>query len=163
MKDRRQLIHWLGMALLSLILLIVAAACGGAPQVDWDVAITGSVGNPTSVSYAELVKMDQVDLTDLLMEKSMGEDEVHSWVGASLDEILAKAEVSDLSGGVTAIAADGYAVDIPEEELKDAIIALKRDGEWITDAEPDKGPVRLVCPETPANRWVFQITEINVK
>jgi len=159
----RTLIHWLGMLGLSVLALVIAAGCGGTPQVDWDLTITGNVGNPITVSYADMVKMDQVDLTDILMEKSMGEDEVHSWVGASLGEILVKAEATDLSGGVTAVAADGYAVDIPEQELKDAIIALKRDGEWITDAEPDKGPIRLVCPETPANRWVFQIKEINVK
>jgi DMSO/TMAO reductase YedYZ molybdopterin-dependent catalytic subunit len=163
MHSNSKTVRWIGALLLSLVAAVALAGCTGAPKVDWDLSVTGSVGNPITVSYADLVKMDQVDLTDLLMEKSMGEDEVHSWSGASLEAILKEAQASDLSGGITAVAADGYAVDVPQEELKGAIVALKRDGEWITDVEADKGPIRLVCPETPANRWVFQIREINVK
>jgi hypothetical protein len=43
-------------------------------------------------------------------------------------------------------------------------VALKSGGEWIVDVpeEEGKGPIRLVCPETPANRWVFQLQEIQV-
>jgi DMSO/TMAO reductase YedYZ molybdopterin-dependent catalytic subunit len=155
--------RWLQAVILASVVLLVLVGCSGAPKVDWDLKITGNVGSPITVTYAELAKMDQVDLTDLLMEKSMGEDEVHSWSGAPLDALLEQAEAGDLSGGITAYASDGYAIDIPQEELKDAIIALKKNGEWITDAEPDKGPIRMVCPETPANRWVFQIVEIEVK
>jgi len=57
---------------------------------------------------------------------------------------------------------DGYAIEISANELTDAIIALKDSGEWIAEVSPDKGPIRLVTPDTPANRWVFQITEIQV-
>ena len=44
----------------------------------------------------------------------------------------------------------------------DGIVALKEKGEWIAEADPDHGPIRLVFPHTPANRWVFQIQEIQV-
>lgn len=155
--------RWLAVLAMVGATMVVLVGCSAAPRVDWDLEITGAVGNPTTVSYAELAKMEQVELTDLLMEKSMGEDEVHSWTGPALDAILAEADADDLSGGITAYAADGYAVDIPQEELQGAIVALKKNGEWITDAEPDKGPIRLVCPETPANRWVFQLVEVEVK
>lgn len=163
MLSLTKLSRWALVLITTSMLLLFLSGCGGAPRVDWDLAITGAVDNPVTVTYADLAKMEQVELTDLLMEKSMGEDEVHSWTGASLDAIFVEAGATDLSGGVTAYAADGYAIDIPEEELKGAIIALKKDGDWITEAEPDKGPIRLVCPETPANRWVFQIVEIEVK
>lgn len=155
--------RWQLTLILISIVLIALTGCSGAPKVDWELQITGNVGAPTTLTYADLAKMDQVDLTDILMEKSMGEDEVDSWSGAPLDAILAQAEAEDLSNGITAYAADGYAVDIPEEELGGAIVALKKNGEWITSAEPDKGPLRLVFPETPANRWIFQVTEIEVK
>ena len=75
---------------------------------------------------------------------------------------LRQAEVSADYVSVTALAADGYAIEITKDELQDAIVALKQDGEWITEAESDKGPIRLVCPETPTNRWVFQLQEIQV-
>ena len=46
--------------------------------------------------------------------------------------------------------------------MVDGIVALQQAGEWITKTDPDAGPIRLVFPETPANRWVFQVTEIVV-
>ena len=142
--------------------VIMLAACGGgAPDVDWDVEISGAVETPLTLSYADLVALPQTDLGEILMQKSLGEDEVASWEGPSIAIIFEKAGVTEYST-VTATAADGYAIEITPDELADAIIALKRGGEWITKAEPDKGPVRLVCPETPANRWVFQIQEIVV-
>jgi hypothetical protein len=63
---------------------------------------------------------------------------------------------------VTAKAADGYAIEISKDEMVNGIVALKQGGEWITDVDPDAGPIRLVFPETPANRWVFQATELIV-
>jgi hypothetical protein len=105
--------------------------------------------------------MEQTELNDIMMEKSTGEDEVTSWSGPSLDDILAQAEAGE-PASVTAVAADGYAIDVTSDELQGAIVALKRGDEWITEAEPDKGPIRLVTPETPANRWVFQLEELQV-
>jgi DMSO/TMAO reductase YedYZ molybdopterin-dependent catalytic subunit len=153
--------NWYWMLVIGLGLLIALTACGGAPQVDWTLEITGAVDKPLSLDYGTLVQLEQVDLTDVLMQKSLGEDEVASWSGPSLAGIFEQAGVGDYSS-VTATAADGYAIEISHDELQGAIIAVKKDGTWITKAEPDKGPIRLVCPETPANRWVFQIQEIRV-
>ncbi|MGC9346811.1 MAG: molybdopterin-dependent oxidoreductase [Anaerolineae bacterium] len=147
---------------LSLLLTGLLTGCGGgAPNVDWELQVTGDVGNPITLSYADLVAMEQIELDDIMMEKSTGEDEVTSWSGPALDAILTQAEAGD-PASITAIAADGYAVDITNDELQGAIVALKRGDEWITEAEPDRGPIRLVTPETPANRWVFQLREIQV-
>ena len=160
MKSRRNLLY--GVALLAVLLVVSLAGCGGAPKVDWDLTIGGAVDNPLTLSYSELAKMPQTDLTDVLMQKSLGEDEVGSWSGVAVEEMFKQAGVSPDYASVTALAADGYAIEISKDEMQSAIVALKKDGEWITKAEPDKGPIRIVCPETPANRWVFQLQELQV-
>jgi DMSO/TMAO reductase YedYZ molybdopterin-dependent catalytic subunit len=138
------------------------AGCGGAPNVDWELSITGDVSNPTTLSFKDLAGMPQVDLNDVLMEKSTGEDMVTSWSGVSVADLFAQAGVPDTYVSVTAFAADGYAIEITRDEMSGAIIALKDQGEWIAEVTPDRGPIRLVCPQTPGNRWVFQITELHV-
>ena len=147
--------------LFAAMLVSVLAACGGAPRVDWELAVSGAVDNPTTFTYRDLTDMEQAELTDIMMEKSTGEDEITSWSGVPVDALFEEVGGGDYAS-VTAIAADGYAIDITADELQGAIVALKRGGEWITEAEPDKGPIRLVCPETPANRWVFALQELQV-
>jgi DMSO/TMAO reductase YedYZ molybdopterin-dependent catalytic subunit len=147
---------------LAIAALVILTACGsGAPDVDWELSITGDVSQPLTYSFTDLAGMEQVDLNEILMEKSTGEDEVTSWSGVPLEVLLTEAGAGDFAT-LTALAADGYAIEIPAGETNDAIIALKDNGEWIADVTPDKGPVRLVTPDTPANRWVFQVTEIQV-
>ena len=74
-----------GIAMMFLLLVLVLAGCGsGAPKADWELNIGGAVSNPLTVSYNDLVKMDQVDLTDILMEKSTGDDVITSWSGVSI-------------------------------------------------------------------------------
>jgi DMSO/TMAO reductase YedYZ molybdopterin-dependent catalytic subunit len=149
-------------ALLAVLLVVGLVSCGsGAPQVDWEVKVSGDVETPLTLTYTDLVGMPQTDLKDVMMEKSTGEDVVTSWSGVALAEIFAKAGVTDYAT-VTATAADGYAIEITRDELEGAIIALKDGDQWISAATPDKGPIRLVCPETPGNRWVYQLTEMQV-
>lgn len=157
MQNKR---NWIWI-LIGLGLLLGLTACAGAPKVEWTLEVSGAVDTPLTLNYGALVQMPQVDLTDILMQKSLGEDEVASWSGPAVDEIFKEAGVGEYSS-VTATAADGYAIEISRDEMQNAIIALKKDNTWITKAEPDKGPIRLVCPETPANRWVFQIQKIQV-
>jgi DMSO/TMAO reductase YedYZ molybdopterin-dependent catalytic subunit len=152
-----------GLWIVALVLVLALAACGGsgAPDVDWTLKVSGAVGAPLSLSYADLVDMPQTDLKDILMEKSTGEDTTGSWSGVALTEILTKAGAGDFVS-ITATAADGYAIEISKDELADAIVALKENDEWIATADPDHGPIRLVCPHTPANRWLFQLMELQV-
>jgi DMSO/TMAO reductase YedYZ molybdopterin-dependent catalytic subunit len=159
----RKSIQTLSVALLA-FLLVSLSACSGGPKVDWDLKISGAVGNPLTLGYNELTDMPQIELSEVLMEKSMGEDEVTSWSGVALREIFERAEVDPDYVSVTATAADGYAIEISKDELQGAVVALKRGAEWIVDVpeEEGKGPIRLVCPETPANRWIFQLQEIQV-
>jgi len=147
---------------LSTMLLFLLASCGGgAPKVDWQIHVTGDVATPLDISYKELAAMPQIDLSGILMEKSTGEDEITSWSGVPITEILEQAGVTDYSS-ITAFASDGYAVEITADEMQGAIIAMKDSGEWIADVTPDKGPIRLVCPQTPASRWVFQLQELQI-
>jgi DMSO/TMAO reductase YedYZ molybdopterin-dependent catalytic subunit len=143
-----------------IVIALLVSACG-APKEDWDLAISGAVETPLTLSYADLVGMPQTDLNDILMQRSRGEDTIESWSGVPLSEILAEAGAGS-PAGVTAVAADGYAVEVSADELQDGIIALKQNGEWIAKSDPEHGPIRLVTPKTPANRWVFQLAEIRV-
>jgi DMSO/TMAO reductase YedYZ molybdopterin-dependent catalytic subunit len=147
--------------LVALLLVLVLAGCGGAPDVDWTLGVSGAVSNPLALSYAELAEMPQSDLSDILMEKSLGEDTTGDWSGVALDEILSQAGAAEYVS-ITAVAGDGYAIEISKDELQDAIVALKENGEWIAESDPDHGPIRLVCPYTPANRWIFQLMELQV-
>ena len=102
--------------------------------------------------------MDMIDLNDILMEKSTGEDEITSWSGVPISTLLEQA--GDFFG-------DGHrrrwlCDRNPREELEGGIVALKDDGEWIAKVAPDDGPIRLVTPQTPANRWVFQLVELQI-
>ncbi|MBC8448992.1 MAG: molybdopterin-dependent oxidoreductase [Chloroflexi bacterium] len=146
---------------MALVLLLGLAACGGAPKVDWNLQVGGAVSNPLTLSYAELAGMKQTEIKDILMEKSTGEDTVGSWSGVSLDEILSKAGAGSYAS-ITAVAADGYAIEISRDELQSGIVALKENGKWIAQADAEHGPIRLVMPHTPGNRWVFQLQEIQV-
>jgi DMSO/TMAO reductase YedYZ molybdopterin-dependent catalytic subunit len=148
--------------LLAVLLGAVLAACGsGAPSVDWQLKVTGDVTTPLTLSYGDLVGMPQAELNDVLMEKSTGEDVVTSWSGVSLDEIWKRAGVTDYTV-VVALAADGYALEIPKDELEGAIVALKDSEGWIANTDKEHGPIRIVCPKAPGNRWVFQLTELQV-
>ncbi len=151
-------------ALLTLVLLMtVLVGCGSKiPDVDWTLKISGDVATPTEISFKELAAMEQVDISEILMEKSTGEDEITSWSGPSLDAVLALAGAPDDFVSLTVFASDGYSIEITKEELTNGIVALKDSGEWIIEVTPDKGPIRLVTPETPANRWVFSVVEIQV-
>ena len=147
---------------LVLLLAVGLAGCGSAaPRVDWDLSVSGAVSNPLTLSYAELAEMPQTELNEILMERSLGEDTIGDWSGVTLDEILKEAGAGEYVS-ITAVAGDGYAIEISKDELQDAIVALKENGEWIAEADLDHGPIRLVCPYTPANRWVFQLMELQV-
>jgi DMSO/TMAO reductase YedYZ molybdopterin-dependent catalytic subunit len=87
--------NWYWMLILGLGLLLGLTACGGAPQVEWTLTISGAVDTPLTLDYGTLVQLEQVDLTDVLMQKSLGEDEVASWSGPAIDEIFKKAGVGD--------------------------------------------------------------------
>jgi len=126
-------IRWL----ILLVFPMLLTACR-VSNVEWELKISGNVSNPITYSFDELAKMEFVDLNDVLMERSRPDD----------------------ISTITAIAADGYAIEISKDEMVNGIVALMQSGEWIVDEDPDAGPIRLVFPTMPANRWIFQVNEI---
>lgn len=154
--------HILFILILALLTMGIASCSGGVPDVDWQLSVTGDVETPLTLSFQELAGLPQVDLNNILMEKSTGEDVETSWSGVPLDEIFMQAGVDGDFATVTALAADGYAIEITKDELENGIVALKDDEGWIAETDPDHGPIRLVTPQTPGNRWVFQLMEIQV-
>ena len=157
MKHRK----WVFLGLVVILLLSLTACGSGVPKVEWDLKISGDVQTPLTFTYDDLASREMVDLTEILMAKSVGEDEVTSWSGVDLSTLLSEAGAEDFAT-ITVIAVDGYAIEISADEMTDSIIALKDSGEWIAEVSPDKGPIRLVTPDTPANRWVFQVIEIQI-
>ena len=149
--------YWLVLLLIPILII----ACGG-PNLEWELTISGDVSNPVTFTFEELANMELVDLNDVLMEKSRGEDEVRSFSGVSLDSLLEIAGAPDDFSSITIKAADGYAIEISKNEMANGIVALKQSDKWIVDVEPDAGPIRLVFPSTPADHWVFQVIEIIV-
>lgn len=141
---------------------LALSACGAAPKVDWQLSVSGAVDTPTEFSFQDLAEMPLVNLDDVLMEKSRGEDEVRSFSGVPLSEIFTLVGAAEDFSSITAKAADGYAIEITKDEIVDGIVALKQSEEWIAKVDPQAGPIRLVFPATPANRWVFQVNEIIV-
>jgi DMSO/TMAO reductase YedYZ molybdopterin-dependent catalytic subunit len=158
-KRFTKILLWLSLVIAFSLTL---SACGAAPKVDWQLSVSGAVDTPTDFSFQELAELTQVDLDDVLMEKSRGEDEVRSFSGVPLSEIFAIVGAAEEFSSITAIAADGYAIEVTKDEITDGIVALKQSDEWIAKADPNAGPIRLVFPATPANRWVFQLNEIIV-
>ncbi|MCJ7694095.1 MAG: molybdopterin-dependent oxidoreductase [Anaerolineaceae bacterium] len=151
--------------LFSLIFFSLAGgltSCDKDPNVDWEVKITGAVDNPQSLNFKQLSELDQIDLKDVFMSKTYGEDEYRSFTGIPIQKLLDLAGASLDMVSITVLAADGYAIEIPLADFEGGILALIDGGEWIIDKEPESGPLRLVFPKTPASSWVFQVTEIQV-
>ena len=162
------------MLTLALLLTLLLVACGGGdvPDADWTLTVSGSgVENELTLSYQELAEMEQIELTDVLMRKSRGEDQMTSWAGVPVDAILDQAGVKDDASTVTLIAADGYAIEGTLEDLNGAIIALKGEhpdtGEmtWLVERPDaaDQGAIRLIAPDKPANFWARQLVEIVIE
>jgi DMSO/TMAO reductase YedYZ molybdopterin-dependent catalytic subunit len=151
-----------GFFIIFLLSILMFGCNSSIPDVDWTLEITGEVEKELKLSFAELVTREQTDLEEILMEKSIGDDEIRSWTGVSVEELFIEAGVTEDYVSVTAKAADGYMIEISRDEMDGAIIAFKDGGEWIVEVTPDNAPIRLVTPLTPANRWVYQITELQI-
>jgi DMSO/TMAO reductase YedYZ molybdopterin-dependent catalytic subunit len=146
--------------LVIVILAIGLTACATHPNVDWKLMISGDINKPLTLTYADLAGMPQTELKDVLMQKTTSEDTINTWVGVPLDEIATKVGADPQYATILAKGDDGYEMLISTKELKGAIIALKMDGDWIAEKDSAHGPIRLVCPDTPASKWIYAIVEI---
>jgi len=137
----------------AIVLLFLCAALLPAQSTkQLDLAVTGDVPTPLSLTAADLAKMprERVDVGEPAAQTS-------TYEGVSLQEILKKAGIAfgpgmrgkALAGYVIAEATDGYEVVFSLGELEPdlgaqrVIVADKRDGKALP---PDQGPARLVLP-----------------
>lgn len=148
----------LGVLTIFLILTILP----NHPRVDWKISIDGDIDQAVEITYADLAQMPQTELKDILMEKTTSEDTIDSWSGPLLTDIVSKVGASLNFSSILVKADDGYEAVLIKSELEGAIMALKKDGEWIAEVDMAHGPIRLVCPKTPANKWVYAIIEIQL-
>lgn len=149
------------LCIISLITLL-AGCSPDAPNVQWNLAVTGEVAAPFTLSYAELVRMPQTPLKDIVVQPALLTDEITgTWSGVPLQAIFEDAEVEEYSH-LIAVSAEGEKRIVAKIHTEDAIVALKTGDAWIAEAEPDKGPIYLLTPGTLMNRWVTQLEEIQV-
>ncbi len=146
---------------LSLLAVLVAGCGGAAPKVDWTLGVSGAVSSPLSLSFADLAGMPQSELSGILMEKSLGEDTTGDWSGVALTDLLAKAGAGAYVS-ITAVAGDGYAIEISKDELDGC--DRRAEGERRVDrrGRPRSRPHPPGLPHTPANRWAYQLMELQV-
>lgn len=167
----------------------------GAPSVAQEAAqgpilltVTGAVSNPNrggydpdtdkffgfnEVEFANAAQFDYGALEALDMVKVMADfpkgRQVHEFEGPLLSDVLAAAGAQGQT--VTIQALDGYAVEIPLEEMVDAgaVVALKRDGAAFGIG--GFGPTQIVFPraeradlaDMPDDNWVWSIFHIKVE
>lgn len=150
--------------------------------------VTGALDNPTrggfdpdsdkffgynEVEFSKAAQFDFDALTSLDSVKvnadfPKGQD-IHEYEGPLLVDVLKAAGATGET--VTMQALDGYAIEVPLEELKaaGAVVALKRDG--VAFGIGDFGPTQIVFPradradlkDMPDDNWIWSIFHISVK
>ena len=134
------------------------------PPVEWALELTGSgLGRPAVFTFEQLAGMEMRRLDKVLMQKTRGPDELTSWQGPSLADLLRAGRMKPGPMKLTLAAADGYEMDCRVEEMRSAIVALKDgEGRWL--AERGGGcALRLVPPQQPGNYWIMNLRRITVE
>jgi DMSO/TMAO reductase YedYZ molybdopterin-dependent catalytic subunit len=155
----------------ALLLAAAASLALGVPAARADVAISGAVAKPLTLTPATLAAEPQVAL-HIAFQTGHG-DEAFDYAGVPLWAVLQQAGVVDgpakgghLRHGILVTGADGYGVLLsmgeidPEFAGKQVILAVTRDGQPLTG---DEG-VRLVVPgDKRGGRSVRHVVKIEVQ
>jgi len=123
---------------------------GRVPKVDladWSLSIWGAVGAPYTLSWDELMSMEQATIqTDIHCVTRWSKLDT-TWTGVRPRDVFARAEVRPDGSHVMAHSDGGYTTNIPLAALydDDVLLAHSFDGEPL---EPDHGwPLRLLVPK----------------
>jgi DMSO/TMAO reductase YedYZ molybdopterin-dependent catalytic subunit len=127
----------------------------------YGIAITGGITSPATVSYADLLAMDFIELDDVTMLKSNNVSVTSDFVGVPMKAILAKAGVPE--GNVTYMlsASDGYEMEYTTGQLDKSVLALKKNGTALTD-NINKNAIQLVVPGERGNTWMKVPVKIEI-
>jgi DMSO/TMAO reductase YedYZ molybdopterin-dependent catalytic subunit len=139
------------------------------PSLDsssWSLQVSGMVANPTSISYAQLMAMEQVEQYNTLecVSNEIGGDLISTakWTGVKLSDVLQTAQVQQGATYVVFKATDGYSVGIPLDTalLEGTILAYQMNGEPLPQ---DHGfPMRAIVPGLYGMMNAKWITSIEV-
>ena len=134
------------------------------PQVEHTLELTGSaLGKPTVFTYTQLAQMPLSPLYDILMQKSHSPDEMTSWQGVRLAELLKAAEVKAGPLRFELKASDGFEMRSTSEVMASALLALRDGkGQWLAQLN-EECPLRLVVPDKPGNYWIMNPILISVE
>ena len=156
-----------------LVLALLLTACGrerfesvtvdtsDLPEASWELRVSGAVTEPMALTYQELVSRDLVKLDDILERCDCGDETENAWEGIALVDLLEEAGASKKATGVIFRGADGYWREAPIDDLRVAMVGIRRDGEWLAN-DPEDGPIRMVVPGLSASYWISQVVELEV-
>lgn len=122
---------------------------GPTPEIEvggWKLEVGGLVKNPQIYNWDELLALPQVDWQRDIHCVTKWSKFDTPWRGVPLEEVMKRAEVSEVATHLIAHSADGYSTNIPLEDVTggQALVATAYDGGEI-EAEHG-GPVRLLVP-----------------
>jgi sulfoxide reductase catalytic subunit YedY len=139
----------------------------GQPQdVDirtWRLVVTGEkAGNPLSLAYQDLEKMEMADKNVVLVCPGVFTDRA-DWEGVPLKSVLSLAQVGDDWSTLEFRSVDGFRSSLSRKEVegKFTILALKVNG--VTLPKEHGFPLRLVAEDVSGGKWVKWIDRIEVK
>ncbi len=123
---------------------------GRNPPVDmasWSLKVWGEVEEPFTVSWDELMAMEQVTLTTDIHCVTRWSKLDTTWTGVRVRDLLSRARIKPEGKFVLAHSDGGYTTNMPLELLydDDVLVAHTYDGQPL---EPDHGaPLRLLVPK----------------
>jgi DMSO/TMAO reductase YedYZ molybdopterin-dependent catalytic subunit len=138
------------------------------PQVSiesWELAVTGMVARPLTLSYAELISREivEADVTLTCVSNEVGGKLIGNarWLGVRLDDLLEAAGVDPAADQIVGRSVDGYTCGFPVSALdgRDALVAFGMNGEPLP---LEHGyPARLIVPGlygyVSATKWLSEI------
>jgi DMSO/TMAO reductase YedYZ molybdopterin-dependent catalytic subunit len=134
------------------------------PSEDWELTITGEVGEDRTVTFEELIEMP-VENRHITL-RCVGEDlngrklDNAVWTGTPIKPLLDEVDPESACGCVMLRAEDGYFVEFPVEALEDAFIAWGMNGEPLP--QQHGYPVRVLVPGHWGETNVKWLTEIEL-
>jgi DMSO/TMAO reductase YedYZ molybdopterin-dependent catalytic subunit len=160
-------------ALFVFLLLIVAAVPlyiytrPDAAQEPSTLQIKGDVGNPQTLTFAQLEAYPSVTLQVTLTSSSRTQDNGDfTYTGVLLRDLLQDAEVNSNATSVFIQAQDGYGTTLTMDEAQsqNTIIAYQKDGAALTQLKDGgEGPLRLIIGDDQyAQRWVRGVAAIEI-
>jgi DMSO/TMAO reductase YedYZ molybdopterin-dependent catalytic subunit len=134
---------------------------GSPPQAE--LKITGDIAAEKTLSISDLTQMPLMKVTATI------KDETATYLGVTVTELLNETGSSWDAGFINVVAADGFhrtittyqAFNSSQYEGSEFILAVAKDGQWMTDTS--EGPLKLIVPGLESNFNVKSVAEFNLQ